>query len=234
MLLSNENPSQLLMTFEVCQGLPVKIVIWDLDMDTSKPWPYFLFFSLEGWFCSFFSTCLPGMFPGQFIFGYSNTWCNCSSDSSWVWKRNEVVTVPDCLISLPQGRWTSCMGMEKEVGTSSHSYCSLIQATQLSSALRKAVISYGKGQVDFPRHLGWHVYLPELSIWTKFGDFGGFTIRYENILLQFDILQWSFCINMAWHFKRGTRTWSNFWNFILNNYSHYLCSLVDFLIYYKM
>lgn len=63
MLLSNENPSQPLTDFEVCQGLPVKIVIWDLDMDTLSPDPNFSFFFLEGWFCNFFSICLPGIYP---------------------------------------------------------------------------------------------------------------------------------------------------------------------------
>lgn len=42
MLSSNEDPSQLLKALEACQGLTVKIVIWDLYMDTSKHWPYFL------------------------------------------------------------------------------------------------------------------------------------------------------------------------------------------------
>ena len=165
-------------------------------------------------------------------------WYNCSSDSSRVCRRNEIISVPDCLISLPQGL-VDFMHGHGEWGWNiisqllfSHSgHPALLNSKEGSHIL----IHYGKGQVDFPRHLGWRMYLPGLSIWTKFGNFGGFTIRYENILLlQFDILQWSFCINTAGHFKRGTRTRSNFWNLTLNNYSHYLCSLVDFLTYCKM
>lgn len=102
------------------------------------------------------------------------------------------ISVPECLILLPQslvdfmhGHGERGWNVISQLLFSHSGHPALLNSKEGSHIL----VHYGKGQVGFPRHLGWHMYLPGLSIWTKFGYFGGFTIRYKIILLlQFDIL----------------------------------------------